>query len=82
MDSEENEARNAGEGQQQFNRPTESDHPWSSVVICCCEKLGAEAGTVREPRGSGTSAVGNRYQATDSEDYSRLRRPRVSYSDL
>jgi hypothetical protein len=31
------------------------------------------AGTVREPRGRETSAVGNRYQATASEDCNRLR---------
>jgi hypothetical protein len=39
-----------------------------SVEICC--SWGAE--TVREPRGSGTSAVGSRYQRTGED--SRLRR--------
>jgi hypothetical protein len=33
------------------------------------EKLVADAGTVREPRGRRTSAVGTRYQATASEDW-------------
>jgi hypothetical protein len=37
-------------------------------VRCCCEKLVAEAGVVREPRGKGTSAIGSRYGATTSED--------------
>jgi hypothetical protein len=36
---------------------------WISVDLSCCsEKL--RPGTVREPRGTGTSAVGRRYQAT------------------
>jgi hypothetical protein len=53
----------------------------------CCELLLWEAGswgtgTVREPRGRGTSAVESRYQATSGEDCTRLRRPSVSYSDL
>jgi hypothetical protein len=37
------------------------------IVIRCCEKAVAEAGTVREPRGRGKSAVGSRYQNTYSK---------------
>jgi hypothetical protein len=37
-------------------------------VSCCCEKLEAEAGIFREPRGRGTSVVGSRYRATASDD--------------
>jgi hypothetical protein len=47
----------------------ESEDCWvSGIVSCCCEKLVAEAGTVREPRGRGTSAFESRYQATASKD--------------
>jgi hypothetical protein len=42
-------------------------------VSCCCEQLVAEVtGTIREPRGRGTSAVGSRYQTTASGDSNRL----------
>jgi hypothetical protein len=67
MDLEETEARNdcAGEGQHQFNRPTEL---WLRVAVTRNEKLIAEAGD-----SSGTQKKGNvrclsRYQATASED--------------
>jgi hypothetical protein len=36
-------------------------------VILRSEKLIAEAGTVREPRGKGASTIGSHYQATASE---------------
>jgi hypothetical protein len=52
------------------------------VVSCCCEKLVAEAGDIREPRERGTSAVGSRYQATASEGCYGLRRYRVSCNGL
>jgi hypothetical protein len=40
----------------------------SSVVVnCCCEKLVAKAGALREPRGGGTSAVRNRYRVTAND---------------
>jgi hypothetical protein len=35
----------------------------SSVLVSCCSQLG----TVREPRGRGTSAVGSRYQKTGED---------------
>jgi hypothetical protein len=35
-------------------------------VSCCCEKLGL--GVIREPRGRVTSATGDLYRATASED--------------
>jgi hypothetical protein len=59
MDLEETEERNdcAGEGQQQFNRPIE--------LVSQSRVSVAEAGTVREPRGKGTSAFGSRYQESD-----------------
>jgi hypothetical protein len=37
-------------------------------------------GIFRETRGRETSAVGNRYQATDSEDYSMQQTESVSYN--
>jgi hypothetical protein len=37
-------------------------------VSRCCEKLVAEAGTVRELRGRRMTVVGSRYRATASED--------------
>jgi hypothetical protein len=61
----------------------ELDNRWSWVdVICCYEKLVAEAGTVWEPIGKGPSAVESRYQAMTSEDCNRPRSPNVSCSDL
>jgi hypothetical protein len=52
------------------------------VVSCCCEKLVAEAGSISGTQREGNVRGGSRYQATSSEDCSRLRRSIVSYSGL
>jgi hypothetical protein len=62
-DSEDNN-NCAGEGQQQFNRPTDLWLCQLKVVVVKSEKRG----TVWEPRGRGVSAVGSHYQATASGD--------------
>jgi hypothetical protein len=47
---------------------SEWDNSWGTVVvICCCEKLVAEAGDNSGPRGRGTSAVGSRYKKTGED---------------
>jgi hypothetical protein len=44
----------------------ELEDRWGSVIVsCCCEKVVAEAVTVREPIGRGKSEVGSRYQKTE-----------------
>jgi hypothetical protein len=53
-----------------------------SVNVCellPCERGSWGTGTVGEPTAKVTSAVGNLYLATGSEDFSRLRRFSVSY---
>jgi hypothetical protein len=38
------------------------------TAVVRSEKLAAETGIIRKPRGGGTSTVRNRYQATANED--------------
>jgi hypothetical protein len=72
MDLEENEDSNncAGEGQQQFNRPTDS---WLSQLKVAIVKSG-KPGTVRESRGRGMSAVeaGTKQRLVEAENTSSL----------
>jgi hypothetical protein len=54
----------------------------SVVVSCCYKKLVTGAGSVREPRGRGKSAVGSRYQATASEGVTTDTRACVTVNSL